>query len=43
MPILHQRRHEHMIINGWYGKCHEDNGDLVDMNDCPESGLNKCG
>ena len=35
MAILYQRRNEHMIITGWYGKCHDDNGALVDINDCP--------
>ena len=39
MAILNQRIHEYMIINGWYGKCHADNGDLVNMNDCPDFDL----
>ena len=39
MAILYQRRNEHMIINGWYGKCHDDNGALVDVEDCPDFDL----
>ena len=39
MAILNQRIHEYMIINGWYGKCHADNGDLVNMNDCADFDL----
>ena len=34
MGILYQRRNEYMIINGWYGKCHDDEGDLVNSDDC---------
>ena len=43
MPILYQRRNEYMIINGWYGKCHDDEGDLVNSDDCLDFDLISAG
>ena len=43
MAILNQRIHEYMIINGWYGKCHADNGDVINMDDCPDFDLLSAG
>ena len=43
MAILFQKLHEHMIVNGWYGKCHTDVGELVDIEDCPHFDLLSAG
>ena len=32
-----------MIINGWYGKCHDDEGDLVNSDDCLDFDLISAG
>jgi len=39
MAILNLKSDEHVIINGWYGKCHDDSGEVVDILDCPEFDL----
>lgn len=43
MAILFQRLNENMIINGWYGKCHADDGSLVDIDNCPHFDLMSAG
>ena len=39
MAILNLKSDEYVIINGWYGKCHDDSGEVVDILDCPEFDL----
>ena len=39
MAILSLKSDEYAIINGWYGKCHDDTGEVVDIVDCPEFDL----
>ena len=31
MATLTQLSDEYMVINGWYGKCHDDSGEIVDL------------
>ena len=39
MATLTQLSDEYMVINGWYGKCHDDSGEIVDLAECPEFDL----
>ena len=40
MAILEQLSDEYKVINGWYGKCHDSSGELVELESCPEYDLN---
>lgn len=40
MAILTQLSDEYKVINGWYGKCHDSSGELIELDSCPEYDLN---
>ena len=39
MATLTQTQDAYMVINGWYGKCHDDQGTLVEVENCPDFDL----
>ena len=40
MATLELLSDEYMVINGWYGKCHDSSGEVIDLESCPEFDLN---
>lgn len=40
MATLELLSDEYKVINGWYGKCHDSSGELIDLESCPEFDLN---